>query len=357
MNPKAVWPCAVALALVATSKRSAYAGNEPPPPPIQLSLRYDVPEALSRECYDLDRFKDELYVKVRYGAFQAPPRHGTLRVEIARDPTAAPDARVTVTWIHEGPSHEPVHPPESFTADTCPHALDDAISALKDYLPPAPPLPGQRPPSPGKASGKGALHGGAGARRATSRARSVLLRKAERPPRSPVYAVLGGGIGVRLGTSRAPAVGVGADVGVRWRSLPLSLTAELRVALPALADVPAVPGARIGTWLVSGAVLPCGHVKWFVGCGLVEAGILRSAGAALSSDSDQSGPYVAVGGRAGVEIPIMKAPLALRVTGDLTGVLTSAHISSPPPEADGDIWKMPHVNGAFMGSVVGFIGR
>lgn len=316
----------MASALVLAWPSLARAQGKPPSPPIRLALYYSVPERMSKSCYDFRDFKDRVYVAIRYEAFQPPPRDGTLRVEIdelkpeAPGPAGLPEPKVQVTWIHEGPSGKPRRAPYQGKAPTCTEALDDAISALKDYLPPA---PARTPPVP--------------------------------PP--PVFASLGGGLGVRLGSSRAPAVGLGVDVGVRWRERPFSLALELRAALPALADVATLPGTRIGTWLVTGAVVPCGRVGWFFGCGIVEAGVVRTTGAELAAGSDSSGPYVAMGGRAGVEIPIKNEPLALRLSGDLTGVLTSTRISSPAPDADGDIWKMPRVNGTFTGSVVGFFGR
>jgi hypothetical protein len=66
---------------------------------------------------------------------------------------------------------------------------------------------------------------------------------------------------------------------------------------------------------VSGAILVCGHVGWFVGCGVVDAG------AYLFPNHIQALPpaafYGAAGARVGIEAPILPPRLFLRTLFDL----------------------------------------
>jgi len=308
------WP-ALAAALITTLSPSARAQTKPPPP-IQLALYYDVPQGLSKRCYETRDFQDRVYVAIRYSAFEPPAIGGKLLVRMAE---AGPD--VEVSWVHEDVEGRPVRPPYKGKAHTCYEALDDAIAALKDYLPPLPP-------------------------------------RVSPPPARPVFLSLGGGTGVRLGSGRAPAPGLALDLGVRWREKPVSLAVEVRAALPVATEVQSIPGTRVGTWLMTAALLPCGHYRWLVGCGLVEAGAVRSSGAEIDpSSGDTVGPYVAMGARAGVEIPVERGAMALRLSGDLTGVLTSARILPPVLAGGEEVWHMPRINGAFIAGVVGFFGK
>jgi hypothetical protein len=310
--------CAVTAALIATTPSAARAQPKAEPP-IHLELRYDVPQASAERCYKPSDFQDRVYVAIQYDAFKPPAVSGKLRVLVAQV-----DADVEVRWVHEDAGGKPVGQPYKGRAHTCYEALDDAIAALKDYLPPLPPPPpppGTSPPSPSS---------------------------------SPIFVALGAGAGVRLGTGRTPEPGLALDAGMRWREKPASLAFEVRAALPIVTDVSSMPGTRVGTWLLTGALLPCGHYRWLVACGLVEAGAVSAAGAELSSRS--LGPYVAMGARAGLEIPVGKAPMAVRLSGDLAGVLAGAQITSATGSA-GDVWSMPRINGAFAAGLVGFVGR
>ena len=131
---------------------------------------------------------------------------------------------------------------------------------------------------------------------------------------------------VRLGVRAAAAVGVGvgpaaslsADLGLGWQ--PFSVAVEGRADVPATGDVGM--GVQGRTSVLAASLVPCGHYGWFVGCGVVSVGVLRTNGVNVVHPArEDSGIYVAAGVRAGLEWPVIPA-LALRLSGDL---LLNAH--------------------------------
>jgi hypothetical protein len=102
------------------------------------------------------------------------------------------------------------------------------------------------------------------------------------PPASPVPTPrrvrVGGGAAFEMAAAPGFALGLFADVGIRWPSFSLA-AAEVRAVLLAGADVEA--GAHV-TSRYTAAVVPCGHwLRFLVVCGLVEAGAVRGTGNAM----------------------------------------------------------------------------
>ncbi|AGP35994.1 hypothetical protein [Sorangium cellulosum] len=117
------------------------------------------------------------------------------------------------------------------------------------------------------------------------------------------------------GFAPAPAVGFSGFVGARWEAFSLSL--EGRVDLPVATDP--YRGGIYGVSSLGGSVVPCGHVAWFFGCGLVTAGRVRHFGM-VNVVGEALQPYAGLGLRGGVEVPL-SYDLAARLTGELVANL------------------------------------
>ncbi|WP_437947102.1 hypothetical protein WME98_40780 [Sorangium sp. So ce296] len=125
------------------------------------------------------------------------------------------------------------------------------------------------------------------------------------------------GVGALIGEgfAPAPAVGFSGFVGARWEAFSLSL--EGRVDPPV--DSEPYRGRIYGVSSLGGSVVPCGHVAWFFGCGLVTAGRVRHFGR-VNVAGEALRPYVGLGLRGGVEVPF-SSYLAARLTGEFVANL------------------------------------
>lgn len=130
--------------------------------------------------------------------------------------------------------------------------------------------------------------------------------------RSPFSFRFGAAARVDLATALRPAAGLSFGLGFRvsWFSLEL----EAHWDPPAGADL---DGVDLTTTRFVGALVPCGHVGYFIGCALAEVGPLWGTvtGAEVTTGTQRT-VYVATGGRVGVEFPFT-SHLALRPTVDL----------------------------------------
>jgi hypothetical protein len=120
---------------------------------------------------------------------------------------------------------------------------------------------------------------------------------------------LGAGGGLVLGFSPNPSAGFGGLVGVRFLGSPSwSLSAEGRADLDTagdaitLADGTSVQ-ARAG--FAGGTLAPCVHASWLFGCALATLGHMRGAAGEEVQPRSMEGVYFGLGGRAGVEIPLL----------------------------------------------------
>jgi hypothetical protein len=97
------------------------------------------------------------------------------------------------------------------------------------------------------------------------------------------------------------AAGVAVDAAVRWPSVSLGL--ESRLLISPSKGAAGVEGIEIDTALAAMAAVPCFHVGWFFGCGLLELGAIRFSGGD-GVEPETRDPLFAAGGlRAGIEWP------------------------------------------------------
>jgi hypothetical protein len=130
------------------------------------------------------------------------------------------------------------------------------------------------------------------------------------------------------------APGARASVGA-WTALSAGpdLLVELRVGQLGIAlegrydrtTVEVGSAAQAGVNRATGSLLPCGHWGWAVACGLAAFGATWDSGNATFPQT-ASAPYLAFGGRLGVELPILSQ---LRVLGavDVVGITKPTTIS------------------------------
>jgi hypothetical protein len=121
-----------------------------------------------------------------------------------------------------------------------------------------------------------------------------------------------------FGSAPAPAFGFHADFELRYGLAFVDLEVQ--------ADVPAAggtsPEGQVRTFLVLGSIAPC--VSWpkpFFGCALLSSGGFQETGIDLASPVTQSAPFLAAGGRIGVQVPLLTRYF-LVAHGDAQGVLT-----------------------------------
>ncbi|MGK3991653.1 hypothetical protein [Sorangium sp. So ce1024] len=142
-------------------------------------------------------------------------------------------------------------------------------------------------------------------------------RPAGRPGPSLAWPRFQVGLGALIadGIAPAPAVGFSASVGARWEVFSVSL--EGGGHLPVATEP--YRGRIYGVSWVGGAVVPCGHVSWFFGCGLVTAGRVRHFGM-VNVVAEALLPHAGLGLRGGVEVPF-SYHLAARLSGELVANL------------------------------------
>jgi hypothetical protein len=131
---------------------------------------------------------------------------------------------------------------------------------------------------------------------------------------------------VSFGT--APSTAIGLEVAFR---LGYGLAT---VDLEAHADLPASDGGPARTFLVVASLAPCLHVpRWWdalrtphtpapspvFACALVTAGAFEESGAGIAAPQSGSAPFLAAGGRVGVEFPLFSRYFLL-AHGDALGV-------------------------------------
>jgi hypothetical protein len=137
---------------------------------------------------------------------------------------------------------------------------------------------------------------------------------------------------VGVGPRAAPAVGLDAQL----RRRALSLVVDARVV--AQSSVAAGAGSATA-WLWSASVGPCFHRDLLALCAVGTAGQLRAAGNGYATVADSTAPYLAVGARGVVELPLGDR-LRLLWTGEVAAPLVTVHLT-----VDGrDVWASPRVN-------------
>jgi hypothetical protein len=134
-----------------------------------------------------------------------------------------------------------------------------------------------------------------------------------------------------LGTAPSLAAGVTIGAGVRYEWLGAAL--EGRYDLPA-STTSANGGARAE--LVTVSLLPCAHLGVFLGCARGSVGETIGEGADVPLTRSRAAPYVSVGARAGLELPVA-GPVEVRGHLDLDVPLTRTTLQVN----DAPVWSTP----------------
>jgi hypothetical protein len=152
---------------------------------------------------------------------------------------------------------------------------------------------------------------------------------------------------VRLGglgtVGSAPAATVGGSVQASARRGAFSLGLEGRGDLAQTTTLER-GGVRVGdmeTSMVMGALVPCAMRGVLEGCALLAAGSIRASSHGLDMPQQVSAPFLAVGARVGLELP-MGSILSAGIHADLLAPITELvlRISGQP------VWTSPPISGA-----------
>jgi hypothetical protein len=304
----------LAIVLLCSAPPAAHAAA----PPRVVRLDY-VRGPGAERCPGEQAFRDAVGAKVARDLFATAPRSSArLAVKIGRrgagyeGAAELRDAAGAVTWSMVFPN--PPHPP----AATCASLIPALAFGLSIEVDPVDPLSVAPPRAP---SVKPEI------------VKPAPLAEPEAPTR-PFR--IGASSGLDLGAAPRPAFGLSFGLGFRvaWFSLDL----EGHWDPPAVASL---HGAEVGTSRFVGALVPCGHLRYFAGCLLAEVGPLWGT---VTEGGINGGTHSAisatVGGRLSAEIAI--APhLALRPAVDLLLAL-----QRPALYADGVArWEVPTVSG------------
>jgi hypothetical protein len=187
---------------------------------------------------------------------------------------------------------------------------------------PASPAPSATAPpasSPGAAMSNGAA--------ATGRSDS----SAPSEPVEGAHAVFWESAGAVASTGVAPRPTAGLSVGAASRWGSLSLGVEARVDAP-------VSAAAASSWLAQLAVVTCAYSGRLLFCALGEAGSMQASGELLGGRST-SIPWLAAGGRFGVDVPLDEGTMA-RLRSDVAGTFRP-----PSLQVNGTtVWQAPWVS-------------
>jgi hypothetical protein len=343
---------ALGLLTAAVAVAPGPARAQPSPPqtsPISLRLEYSAPPS---GCPTEKTFRNILYGLIRYDPF-GPTATERLVVGLTSN---GPDFEGTMTQYDATGAVVLQRDLHQSNCEVLVRALGSVLTVWLPALPPPPPkVVVTQPPSKVMV--------------VVMPPQPVVTPPQPSPPPPPEVAVvtppppakrawlfrLGADAGLRLGTAPRPTLGLSLDAGLRWESFSMALEGHATLSSPIDIPDPTAPTgiADPSISLLSGALVPCGHWRELFGCAVVEAGALRlspSNGVTLQSPSSGAGPYVAVGGRAGVEIKLRTEHLRFRLATDLLGVPKSGRIFFGTNSCPA--WTMPRVNGALSGGVV-----
>jgi hypothetical protein len=144
-------------------------------------------------------------------------------------------------------------------------------------------------------------------------------------------------VGVVGAVASAPAAAMGGMVQVAARRAAFSLGVDGRADLPASARLRT---GMVQAGLLTAAIVPCWHMRILSGCLLGRAGVMRAAGVGLVEAKNATSPFVALGARVGVAIPL----------GESFFVAVHASVLAPLTETvlrvSGEtVWTSPPVGG------------
>ncbi len=310
----------LAVILLAVAPARAADPSSPAQAPPPRTVRLDYMRSLGAErCPGEQAFRDAVGAKVARDLFATIPKPSArLAVTLGRrgagyeGAAELHDAAGAVTWLMVFPG--PPNPP----AATCASLIAALAFGLAIEVDPVAPPPVD-PPSP-PVMGPPSVP--------------------PPPPPKPEASTRPFRIGVSpwVNFATAPRVAVGLSLSLGFRVAWFSLDLEGRWDPPAASTI---EGDEIRTSRVVGALVPCGHVRYFAGCLLAEVdslwGTVTEAGI---NGGTHAAIYGTAGGRLSAELEI--APhLALRPAVDLLLALRR-----PALYAEGvSRWEVPVVSG------------
>jgi len=166
-------------------------------------------------------------------------------------------------------------------------------------------------------------------------------------PAAPVvFQVRLGGLGT-VGSAPAASVGGSVQASARRGWLSIGLEGRGDRASTTTLDFNGAPVGEMQTSLLLGALVPCAFRGVLEGCALVAAGAIRASARGLDMPQQVSAPFVAVGARVGVELPLGSI-LSAGVHADLLAPVTELvlRVSGQP------VWTSPAISGS-LGLTIG----
>jgi hypothetical protein len=175
--------------------------------------------------------------------------------------------------------------------------------------------------------------------------RDVAGAPAERGGRHEAV-VPSAGIAGHVTTGVGPGVGVGGALWVRGRQGSWSLSVEGR--LDGFGSTELGTSGSVTSSLLAAVLSVCGHRGVVMLCPLALAGSIGASSSGIRFPDSDAAPYVALGGRFGVEWPLSPA---LAVQGRLDGLVTLLPVDI---ELDGDaVWSSPFGSAALGAGLLG----
>lgn len=174
--------------------------------------------------------------------------------------------------------------------------------------------------------------------------REVAPRPAPAPALAPSVPIH---FQVRLGAigaiGSAPAAAVGASVGAAVRRGSLSIGLEGRGDLPSTMGLYRgdTYAGQLQTSLLIGSLVPCASRGILEGCVLLSGGVMRASARDIVNPQQVSAPFLAVGARVGLDLPIgtiVSAGIHLDVLAPVTELIL--RISGE------EVWTSPGISGA-----------
>jgi len=184
--------------------------------------------------------------------------------------------------------------------------------------------------------------------------RVIVVREPAPPPAPPpavpkvpiVFQVKLGGLGA-IGAAPAASVGGTVQASARRGSFSIGLEGRGDLATTTTLDYNGTQVGEMETSLLTGVLVPCAFRGVLEGCALVSAGEIRASARGLDRPQQVTAPFLAVGARVGLEVPLGSI-LSVGVHADLLVPVseTVLRVSGQP------VWTSPAISGA-LGATIG----
>jgi hypothetical protein len=313
-------------------------------PPRSAQLKYSRSAGAS-DCPDVDAVRAEVAARLGYEPFDD---HAALLVSATVNRTGHTlEARIEITGADGKSVAERKLVSRQSDCLELASAMELAISIAVDPLagsrprpaPPPPPVPAAPPPPPPPPAPP---------------PRVIVVREpappSPPPPRpAPVPIVFQVRLGALGAVGSTPGAAVGGNVQVSVRRGSFSLGLEARGDLASTTTL-YFNGAQVGafdTSVLMGSLVPCATRGLFEGCALLAAGVIRASARDLQMPQQVSAPYLAVGARVGMEIPLGSI-LSIGLHGDVLAPVTETVLRVSGQA----VWNSPSISGA-LGLTVG----